>query len=490
MTSITCYGGVNTIGGNKILVEDKGVRIFLDFGMNFQEQQSFFTEFMPMRKCMCVKDLITLGLLPDIKGLYREDYCKHMKLDTDSKNSADAVIVSHAHMDHIGYIHFLRKNISVYVSPETKAVMNLFDITGAGTYNDYCKFNPTFEFIPKKSGEGLKKRTAREGLEERQVKTFTFEKPFKVGHIEITPYRVDHSLPGATGFIIKTSDKVICYTGDLRFHGRHKDWTDKFVDACSKAKPDVLLAEGTRIKEKGAVTEDYVESESTKLISKTKGIVIANLPLRDTDRLLTFYKTAVDNKRKLVIESRQALLLDLLKAEGVKDLPTPQDENIRVFFPRREWGLIGRTDIPYEHIKSEYEDWEQPYLESKNAVTAEELNKNQDKYILFMNSFQLNNLLDILPVKGSVHIRSICEPFSEEMELDEKRVKNWLRKFNLYPSHQIHASGHAAGPHLLAMVEKIKPKTLIPIHTEHAKIYQKEYPKTTKIVKKGEKIEL
>ncbi len=30
---ITFYAGVNEIGGNKFLVEDKGTRIFLDFGM-------------------------------------------------------------------------------------------------------------------------------------------------------------------------------------------------------------------------------------------------------------------------------------------------------------------------------------------------------------------------------------------------------------------------------------------------------------------------
>lgn len=29
------YGGVNEIGGNKILLEDKDAKIFLDFGMSF-----------------------------------------------------------------------------------------------------------------------------------------------------------------------------------------------------------------------------------------------------------------------------------------------------------------------------------------------------------------------------------------------------------------------------------------------------------------------
>jgi mRNA degradation ribonuclease J1/J2 len=32
MAKLTFYGGVNEIGGNKILIEDKGTKVFFDFG--------------------------------------------------------------------------------------------------------------------------------------------------------------------------------------------------------------------------------------------------------------------------------------------------------------------------------------------------------------------------------------------------------------------------------------------------------------------------
>jgi len=35
VTSFTCYGGVNEIGGNKILLEDQDTGLFLNFGMGF-----------------------------------------------------------------------------------------------------------------------------------------------------------------------------------------------------------------------------------------------------------------------------------------------------------------------------------------------------------------------------------------------------------------------------------------------------------------------
>jgi predicted metal-dependent RNase len=35
MISLTFYGGVNEIGDNKILLEDKDTRVFLDFSKGF-----------------------------------------------------------------------------------------------------------------------------------------------------------------------------------------------------------------------------------------------------------------------------------------------------------------------------------------------------------------------------------------------------------------------------------------------------------------------
>jgi ribonuclease J len=35
MVSLTFYGGVDEIGGNKVLLEDGDARVFLDFGQSF-----------------------------------------------------------------------------------------------------------------------------------------------------------------------------------------------------------------------------------------------------------------------------------------------------------------------------------------------------------------------------------------------------------------------------------------------------------------------
>jgi len=470
---ITCYGGINRIGGNKILVEDNGTKIFLDFGMNFEEHSMYFTEYMPPRKCNCIKDFIHLGLLPDLKGIYRRDYCKHMGLDCKKDNEVDGVLISHAHMDHVGYVHFLRKDIPIHVSSETKAIMEMFSRIGPSGFEEFTSFKPSFQLIPKKTGDGMKRRDARDGVEKRDVRKFEFGNKFKIGNLEIEPCRVDHSLPGATGYIIYTSKGPLVYTGDLRFHGRHSDWSNDFVKKSSDAEPVVMLSEGTRINEKEAKTEGYVQEESTKYIQGKKGLAIANFPIRDIERLLTFYSTAIANKRKLIIEYRQALLLDLLRQHGVKDIPKSTDENIRVFYAKKSWGLVGRTDFPDDQIEKDYETWERTYFSMENIIDAKEISKHQKDYVMFMNYYQLNNLIDIKPIDGSVHIRSICEPFSEDMELDQKRIDNWLRLFGLYPEQRIHSSGHACGPAIFEMIKKTNPKTLLPIHTVNPIAFKK-----------------
>lgn len=473
MVKLKFYGGINQIGGNKILLEDQGTKIFLDFGMNFNDHNKYFTEYMPPRKCNCITDLIHLGLLPDIKGLYREDYTEHMGYKDQKENTADGVLVSHAHIDHIGYIHFLRKNIPIHVSPETKAVMELFTKIGSSGFEEFTEIKPSFELIPKKRSEGTKRRDSREGTEKRKIQLFNFGKKFKIKNLEILPLRVDHSLPGATGFIIYTSKGPIIYTGDLRFHGRHQDWSYDFTEEASKTKPVAIITEGTRIKETDSKTEEYVQKQSTKKIRNNKGLVIVNFPIRDTDRLLTFYNTAIENNRKLILEYRQAMLLDILKENGVKNLPDSNDKNIKIFYPKKSWGLIGREDFPEEQIQKDYQRWEKKYLKNKNIITAEQIKQKQNKYVMFMNYFQLNNLFDIRPKTGSIMIRSICEPFNDDMELDQERVDHWLKLFSLYPEIKIHSSGHGCGPDLINMIKKINPKKIFPIHTEHPDLFKK-----------------
>lgn len=42
-TTLAFYGGVNEIGGNKILIKDRDTKIFFDFGMSFSMKKLFYS---------------------------------------------------------------------------------------------------------------------------------------------------------------------------------------------------------------------------------------------------------------------------------------------------------------------------------------------------------------------------------------------------------------------------------------------------------------
>ncbi|HEY6237996.1 MAG TPA: MBL fold metallo-hydrolase RNA specificity domain-containing protein, partial [Thermoplasmata archaeon] len=47
----------------------------------------------------------------------------------------------------------------------------------------------------------------------------------------------------------------------------------------------------------------------------------------------------------------------------------------------------------------------------------------------------------------------------------------WVDHFGL-AFHQFHASGHCSGPELHRVTEQVRPKAVVPVHTEHADAFQ------------------
>ena len=120
MVALRFYGGVDEIGGNRILVEDKGTRVFLDFGMSFSKCAGFFEEYLkPRYSCTGMKDLLALRLLHFIDGIYRPDLLRLLGRTPHSQPSIEGVVLSHMHQDHSAYISLLDPKIAIYCSEVT-----------------------------------------------------------------------------------------------------------------------------------------------------------------------------------------------------------------------------------------------------------------------------------------------------------------------------------------------------------------------------------
>ena len=490
MTNITFYGGINEIGGNKFLLEDKGTRVFLDFGMQMGKANEYFAEFTQPRILNGMGDLFEFGLLPKLHGMYRKDYSRHTNFDDDYKKDTDidGVLLTHAHVDHCAYIHYLRPEIPIYCTDATKLIMQCFEDTGS--HEEYITYKENFQTYQNNQGTKSRAKTdANRQVIPRNIKIIQPYKKFKIDSIEVEPVPVDHSLPGVCGFIIHTSKGTIGYTADLRFHGRRKQESQKFVEKCASSDLDHILCEGTRIDKTSSQTEYDVEDSIKKIADKTEKLVVASYPVRDLDRLLSFYNAAKDTGRYLVIDLKQAYLLKLFgESKHYSGIyPRIDDPTIKIFNPRKSWGLVDKNYDVWSKklVLEDYKKWEQTFIGANNSVTHKNISSKQKEYMFYCNDFRLHELIDIRPANGSSYIRSSTEPFDDEMRLDHNRIKRWLVHFGLLDSEKhwdvMHVSGHGSGDQIEKVVKETKAKTLTPIHTENAEYFDRWHDNVRKV---------
>jgi ribonuclease J len=95
IVKLTFYGGVNEIGGNKILLQDKKTRVLFDFGQSFTFGSEFFTSWLQPRGLNGLGDYFEFKLLPKISGLYFKEMLTSTNL-AYAEPEIDCVFFSHA----------------------------------------------------------------------------------------------------------------------------------------------------------------------------------------------------------------------------------------------------------------------------------------------------------------------------------------------------------------------------------------------------------
>lgn len=430
MTNLTFYGGVGEIGGNKILLVDGDKRVFLDFGMNFEKERKYYEP--PYLQPRNEKHLLGLGILPPLEGLYKND---------ENKPDIDAILLSHPHLDHYGYLKYVKDDIPIICGESTKTIIIAKELSGISA-----------------SGYQIANLTKSRGLEMfKEFITFRTNNPPSDTPIEFNPIHVDHSVPGAYGLILETTDGNVVYTGDFRLHGPHKEMSEEFISAAKESEPSSLIIEGTNIVNAKISSEAEVKSKIIPVIEHTRGLAMAGFSINDIDRLRSFYEAAQATGRKLAISMKQAYLLHNLKNDPSISIFSLDDPNVFIFVREKK-----KLYTWEQEITSQYD----------NIIDANDVEKMQHELILTTSFYDMNELIVIKPIPGSTYILSQSEPFNEEMEIDFEKLLNWLERFGI-PQYHIHVSGHALPYQLKWAIKEINPQKVFLVHTEKPELYKR-----------------
>ena len=368
-----------------------------------------------------VRDLISEGVLPDIPSLY---------------NSSETVLIlSHAHQDHYGLINYLHKDCDIFLG---EATQKLIGITNIFTNQDWVISNSHH---------------------------FESGKPFEIGDIEITPYLMDHSAFDAYAFLIQSNGKSIFYSGDFRSHGRKSkafDWFSHNV----KQGVDYLLLEGTTLGrgKQRFQTEGEIEDELVNNFTESKRINLIYTSGQNIDRLVSIYRACRRTGKILALDFYIANVLKTLSDYGKLPYPSNKFPEIKVFFPFRLSRMIsskGKEELLYQF--SDYK------------ITKEEISSQSGRIVMTVRPSMLRDMEYIENLEGGQFIYSMWKGYKREKRT--KEFIDYLVGRGMEEKH-LHTSGHADQETLLRMVEILKPKNIVPIHTFEGDEYKNIFTET------------
>jgi ribonuclease J len=389
MATIEFWGGVGVIGSSKILICDGGHRVLLDLGLDVPREGDLLRKPGGPRPGRELSDRLALGSAPRIPGLFAPDELAPGDPLAEAVGPS-AVFVSHPHIDHAGLAGYVRDDIPVHASPDTARVMRSLAA----------------------SGEGLA------GGDPEWVDVAECEK-IAVGPIEVERIAVDHDVPGASGYLVRTADGTLAFTGDFRFHGHHPELSWAFAERAEGC--DVLVTEGTTLswdEHHPLRAESDVESDFAAALEGNPDLLLLAVYPRDVERVERFLRIADAAGRTIVWPDRTAAFLAGMGVEAAVSL-----------------GTLG----------------------------LDELCAAPGRYVVQLDPDRITDLLDLPIGPRTVCLHANGEPLGP-YEPRWALFTDWLTRLGV-ELRRIGVSGHAYQDDLHRMVHRIAPRILVPIHT-------------------------
>ncbi|MBU1032566.1 MAG: ribonuclease J [Patescibacteria group bacterium] len=386
---IMILGGNEEVGRNCTLLEYGKDIIIIDLGLQFPDEDMPGVDYIiPNTSCLKGKE-------KNIRG----------------------VIITHAHLDHIGAIPHVMPRIG---NPPLYAT----DLTGA---------------IIKKRQEDHR------GSPPLKLHTIQTKDVLQLGSFKVEFFGVAHSVPTALGIAIHTPCGTIVHTGDFKLDSSDKRQSvedrDKMI-ALGKKGVLALMIDSTNACLTGRqIQEGEIQTNIDDIISNAKGRVIIGTFSSMISRIKQIILACEKLDRKVAIEGFS------------------MKSNIAIAQELGYMNIKKGTLIDAKQISN--------YPPNKIAIVCTGA-QGEERAVLMRIANREHSHIEIEPGDTIVFSSSVI-PGNER---SVQRVKDTLYREGANVVHynmmDVHAGGHAKQDDLVEMHKMIKPKYLIPIEGHHA----------------------
>lgn len=383
-------GGLGEVGMNCMVVEDGPTTLLVDCGLLFPAGEA------------------SLGvevIAPDLSYLL------------EPNNEPEAVLLTHAHDDHIGALPWLLRMFP--------------DITVCGT---------------KYTLAVVKEKLSDTGISPRFLEVFPHGSG-SVGKIAFEPLQVPHSVPDAVGYALVTSAGMIIHTGDFKI-----DWSPvdgKLLDVrrfseLAEGGVSLLLSDSTNAEREGTTASEREVGESLARIFSgplARGRIVVAMFGSNIHRVQSVVKAALGLGRKICLLGR-SMQTSVRLARDLGYLRCPPD----LFIDPETADHFAPKDLIIVCTGAQGEP--------RSALSRLALGEHPTVHL----------------EKGDLVVMSARNiPGSERSvgHLIDNLVRRGCRVLQPGGTELIHTSGHAYQGEQRMMLDLVRPRSFLPVHGEY-----------------------
>jgi len=325
------------------------------------------------------------------------------------------IFVTHGHEDHIGAIPYLLKEINVPVYG-TRFTLGLIDVK----LKEH-KLNKVKTHV-KKAGDVV-----------------------KIGGFSMELIRVNHSIPDAVGYAIKTPAATVVHTGDFKI-----DYTPIDGDRIDLARfaelgkegVDLLLSDSTNVQRPGHTMSESTVGETFDEIFRhaDSRIIIASFA-SNVDRVQQIINAAHMNGRKVAFSGRSMVNVSQVATE-LGNLKIPEG----LVIDTRDVDRYPENEICMVMTGSQGE--------SMSALSR--MSKSEHRQLQLHEGDLV--ILSSSPIPGNE--KSVTKVINNLMMRGANVIYQSLA--------DVHVSGHACQEELKLMLSLVQPKNFMPVHGEYS----------------------